>query len=92
MMTDGLYTIVCDFEGGTSVSQVHATDEREAVAQWAATLEAQRHLGDASDEMARIAAECGEPPIRVDGLSDVWCWTASVGTSLALLNIIRSAE
>ena len=70
-MTTGLYTIVCDFEGGTFVSQVNAVDQRDAIAQWAKVLEAERPMGDASEKIALTAVQCEEHPVSVDGLTRV---------------------
>ena len=91
-MSKDLFTIVCDFEGGTFVTQVSAADQSDAVHRWAIMLEAEQSMGEPSTELARLAIERADPPVAVDGLTGVWCWTASIGASLALANIIRSAD
>jgi hypothetical protein len=87
-----LYTIVCDYAGGTFVSQVQATDEHDALAQLAAVLSNERTLGDASDRVAKAALAGDSELVPLEGLIGVWCWTATVDDALALFNIIRSAE
>ncbi|WP_067677856.1 hypothetical protein [Tsuneonella dongtanensis] len=70
----GLYSIVCDYAGGTFVSQVQATDENDAVAKWAEALPSERPLGNASEQIAK-AALADRELVPLDGLIGVWCWT-----------------
>jgi hypothetical protein len=88
----GLYTIVCDYAGGTFVSQVQATDEHDALTQLATVLPSERTLGDASERVAKAALAGDSELVPIEGLTGVWCWTATVDDALALINIIRSAE
>ena len=88
----GLYTIVCDYAGGTFVSQVPASDEHDAVAQWAALLKDKRTLGERSAQLAKQALVRDDGLVALDGLTGAWCWSATIEGALALVNIIRSAE
>ena len=54
-MTARLYTIVCDYAGGTFVSQVQAEDQQDALARWAASLKDKRAMGDTSEHIATAA-------------------------------------
>ena len=89
-MPQPLFTIVCDFDGGTYVSQVRASDEAHALMEWAALLRLEQSIGRASEPIARSIASDGDRPVPLDGLSGVWCWTASVDRKLVLATVIRS--
>lgn len=89
-MAEYLFTLVCDFDGGTYVSQVRASNERYAVSEWAALLRREQPIGDASLRIANEVIERSEAPQALDGLKGVWCWSAIVDDKLVLTNIVRS--
>jgi len=86
------FTVVCEFRGGTYVSQHFAEDERQAAQQWAEYLKRDRPISRASTYLAKtVAADLPErPPVPLDGLSSVWCLSALCGGDLMLANIIHS--
>ena len=91
-MGDRRFTIVCEFRGGTYVSQLAADDERDAARRWAEYLKRERPIPRVSSYLAKSVAEelVGYPPVPFDGLSGVWCVTGNCGGNLMLANIIES--
>ena len=91
-MSERLFTIVCDFRGGTYVSQVDASDVRDAVRAWTDILAKERPIARASSYLAKsIAANRNEfPPVALDGLTGVWCITGKCGGDFMLANIIET--
>lgn len=85
-----LFTIVCDYAEGVYVSQVHARDAEHALLEWAALLQHEQAVEDAS-EIARSIIDDDEGLTQLTGLDGVWCWTGTVGGKLVLANIILSA-
>jgi hypothetical protein len=89
-MIKQLFTVLCEFRGGTYVSQVRALDEQHAFMAWADALRRDRPMGDEVDKIARKVIEETEPLNALNGLSGVWCWTANVEGDFLLTNIVRS--
>lgn len=89
-MTEQLFTVLCEFRGGTYVAQVRARDEQGAFMAWASVLRRDRPMGDEADQIAAEVIEETEPLNVLTGLSGVWCWTANVEGHLLLTNIVRS--
>lgn len=89
------YTLVCEFNGGTYVSQFQAIDELHAVTVWASEFSKQQPALDQSCDVAdAIGAKIsdGDTPVRLEGLTNAWCATAVVGDELALLNIVKTSR
>ena len=86
------YTIVCEFRGGTYVSQVTGDDVNEAVRLWADYLAHEKPIPQASTYLARsVAANLDDtPPASLNGLSGVWCITGSCGGDFMLAHIIEN--
>ena len=86
------YTIVCEFRGGTYVSQVQAGNEVDALRRWAERIEIEAPIAHSS---ARIAANTlrdlnNSEVSALDGLVGAWCFSTMVGGSVVLLNLVRS--
>ena len=87
-VTTYLFTVVCDFNGGTYVQQVSAKDEHHALAAWADAIRRDRPMGSVAELIAdKVSIDC--QPTALDGLSGVWCWTSTVNGQLTLANIVR---
>ena len=86
------YTIVCEFRGGTYVSQVAGNDVQEAVRSWADYLAREKPIPQSSTYLAKsVAASLDHtPPVTLDGLSGVWCIFGNCGGDLMLANIVES--
>ncbi len=92
-MSDRFFTFVCDFRGGTYISQVRATDERDAVRAWTEMLVRERPIKRVSVYIAKSVATWlpNVPPVPLEGLSGAWCFTGSCGGNFVLVNIIETA-
>ena len=90
-MPQSLFTLVCEFVGGTYISQFQAADERQAIRDWASYLMVEQPMGAASTGIAACAQGDAEPPVAVTGLTGVWCWSELVEDDPVLVNIVRSA-
>jgi hypothetical protein len=77
-MTGHLFTVICDFAGGTYVSQVRTADERQALSAWAEGLRKDRPTGDEADDIATETSEDADALVPLDRLTGVWCWTGTV--------------
>jgi len=92
-MSSDLFTFICEYQGGTYVSQVLAIDHEKALAEWAALLRKEQPIEGASDHIAQAACdELNSQVVPLTGLTGVWCWSATVMDELALVNIVRSAQ
>jgi len=91
-MGQQFFTIVCDYRGGTYVSQVEAADHEQALTLWGALLSRQQPIGGASHLIARAVDKPSKEIVPINGLVGVWCWAETVDNVLALVNIIRSAR
>jgi hypothetical protein len=87
------FTIVCDFRGGTYVSQVRAVDEVCAVREWAHYLRSEKPILRVSGHLAKqVEADLDDfPPVALQGLNGVWCIGAICGRSYMSANIVESA-
>lgn len=92
-MASDLFTFICEYEGGTYVSQVLAIDHEKALVEWATLLRKEQRIEGASDHIAQAACdELYSHIVPLTGLTGVWCWSATVMDDLALVNIVRSAQ
>ena len=87
-----LFTIVCEYNGGTYISQVQAADHEKAILEWAALLRREQPIESVSDQIAGAVDDTPTDTVPITGLEGVWCWTGTVAHALALTNIIRSAQ
>jgi len=92
LMELGLFTILCEFKGGTFISQVRAIDAPQAVIAWANLLTREHPIEDASDRIAQAATEAPDDPVPLTRLTGIWCWTATVDGDLVIANIVQSAQ
>ncbi len=94
-MTPILYTFFCEYDGGTYLSQAHASDQHSALMNWAGRFAPEQIPRDVSAEIARSAFEvldANEEDITpIHGLVGVWCWTTLVDDELAHLTIVQSS-
>jgi hypothetical protein len=88
------YTIVCEFRGGTYVSQVFADDVLGAVEAWTGYLASERPIPRVSTHLAKaVGASIGDnPPIALEGLTGVWCFCSTCGGDLMLANVVETAD
>lgn len=91
-MLTRLFTIVCDFRGGTYVSQVRAPDEQGAVKAWAELLRTERPIKRYSTYLAKniVNLEAGTEPIALEGFEGVWRIAAVCGDHLMMAEIVET--
>jgi len=94
-MREHLYTVICEFRGGTYCSQVEASDEVDAVRLWAEKLQLDMPMARSSRFLAKAALRDLETfdhkPVPLDGLQGVWCFSTGVATDLALCNLVLTS-
>lgn len=94
-MTSALYTLLCEYGGGSYLSQTYASDQHSALVNWAQGFAPEGISSDVSSEIVKSAFEVRdgneEDITPVDGLVGVWCWTTVVANELALLTIVQSS-
>ena len=94
-MSQQFYTVVCEFRGGTYVSQLFAPNEVEAVRLWAEQIAKEKPVPRVSAHLAKNALldlTLGDLPTPLDGLTGVWCFMPRVGKDSALCNLVLTAE
>jgi len=94
-MASILYTFICEYDGGTYLSQALASNQHSALMNWARDFSVEEIPRDISLEIARSALEvldANEFDITpINGLVGVWCWTTVVADELAHLTIVQSS-
>lgn len=77
------FTLVLEFRGGTYIRQVRARSPRAAL----------KTLSSGSDRGHRVfKALLDEKTVAIEGISNVWCSSASFQGRLALVNIVKTAD
>jgi len=105
MPARALFTVVMEFEGTTSISQVNARHPNDALMLWAAGLAASNAYGLSRSSARRlqsaiiedanraVSANIGDDPVKIDGVKNVWCKSVAVEPKgLALFNIVKTAR
>jgi hypothetical protein len=90
-----LYTVLLELSGTTSVSQVRAASTQMALSQWTGKLRESDAYGLSRDTARQLYnaisyLEGIHVPVPLDGLDNVWCVSALVGSELALINIVET--
>ncbi|MEO5859972.1 MAG: hypothetical protein ABIR33_13610 [Pyrinomonadaceae bacterium] len=85
-----LYTVVLDFHGGTYISQIHASSEISALNIWKSDIRKNLlELSHEDVENLNLSLE-NEEVVPLSNVVNVWCSTATVNESLALINIVKT--
>ena len=86
-----LFTFIMDFQGGTYISQVNASSPESACVKWAENLETSEIQGLGSKGKNFLIEEMKkEPPVALNGVSNVWCSWASIYGKSALINLVQT--
>ena len=89
-----LFTVVMNFEGTTSVTQVKASSPAVALEQWLRSLNNEGAYGLTTGQRVRLLdsfdSEVDGPPVPLDGLINAWCATLGPRGALAILNFVRT--
>jgi len=91
MKSEGLYTVVLDYAGGTYIAQVQAASPAAALPKWVSKI---KHgelaaWGIGRQDLAEIARS--EKIVPIDGCRNVWCVSGSVRRNLALINVVATS-
>jgi hypothetical protein len=92
-----LYTIIAEYKGGTYCCQVKAADEVQAMKHWAEHCATDPELVAAftplgiQQELQQTDWEKEERPAPLRGLENVWCASITLGRSLCLITVVRTA-
>jgi hypothetical protein len=86
-----LFTVVLEFDGGTYVSQFHATSAKNAAVKHAARLIGNKGMSTLANRRRLADRLSVDQPVAIEGVRSVWCCSASVGKKFALVNIVATA-
>ena len=92
-MPSNRYTIICEFRGGTYISQIEAEDELDALDQWCAIIQTDKPIPRSSAHVAKAVRrdiKDRERAAPLDGLVGVWCFSSLMGGDLVLINIVHT--
>ncbi|GGA52901.1 hypothetical protein [Sphingomonas psychrolutea] len=96
MDEDALFTAICDFRGGTYISQIAAKDIERAVRAWADRIEQSKDIPDASTEIANDARfhldQLDIQPTAISGFANVWCISGLADGDQVLVNFVQTAR
>ncbi len=92
-----LYTFFMEFRGGTYISQVEATSERQAVKRWADQLnpqEVQDFDEQSKEQLIMDIPEMIEEEMvaSVDSLENVWSFTYQFPKGFAFINFVKTMD
>jgi hypothetical protein len=86
-----LFTVLMEFEGTTSASQVKASSADDALRLWALRLSESGCYGLSGPAARQLQIALATDGMEgIDGLANVWCTTATVGERLAILHIVKT--
>ena len=87
-----LFTFVLDYRGGTYVSQATCRTIGEIVSVLDGAIDWKALPNDVSESAKqRFLEEVAEiPPSPIDGLRNVWCISARLGKSMAILHVVET--
>jgi len=86
-----LFTAILEFDGGTYISQFHASSPKNAAMKHSVHLVGIKGMSTLAIRKRLADRLSSEAPIAIAGIGRVWCCSASVGKRLALLNIVATA-
>ena len=86
-----IYTLILEYDGATYMTQVEATSESEALAEWTDELDVCAIDGFPLDEAEAVILNLKEQnPSPVSNLINVWNINFAVGHNLAILHLIKT--
>jgi len=90
-----LYTFIMSFRAGTYISQVNASNEKQAVEAWAKELNTKeiQYLGNKTKQsfINELPDELKEfPPLPIDETKNVWIFDCRFKTGFATIHIIKT--
>jgi hypothetical protein len=82
-----IYTLICEYLGGTYIAQVRSNSPGEAVSSWLGAHSARQYIPHAARSAVK-ASLADNSPVPVDDCSNVWCLSASTKQGLILINLV----
>lgn len=84
------YTFICEFQGGTYISQYTAQLLTDALIMWANNLDHKSFTEKNIIKIINKIKESDNEMISIDGIDNVWCNSYIINRSLLLLNIVET--
>jgi hypothetical protein len=90
----GLFTFVLDYRGGTYVSQATCRTLEDLASVLDRAIDWKVLASNVSERAKqRFLEDVAEiPPSPIDGLRNVWCISARLGKSMAILHVVETKE
>ena len=82
-----LFTVICEYDGGTYIVQLRAASPHLAVLSW---LDAGVPEALSKEKALNILKD--DAPVAVEGCQNVWCCTDTASKGLVLINVVRTAS
>lgn len=91
-----LYSFIMEYDDGSYISQVEATNEREAMISWLENLDISTIDNFSLNDKIRLIEEnfIEENPILISGCKNIWCFGLRIkkNKALALVNMIKTLK
>ncbi|MEA9412263.1 hypothetical protein [Flavobacterium sp. PL02] len=91
-----LYSFIMEYDGGTYITQVYATNEHEAMRVWLNTLDVKPIDSFTEKDKKRLIMEdfVDENPILISGCKNIWNIGLRIRKNkmLAMINIVKTIE
>ena len=84
------FTFIAEYKGGTYISQYEALNLEEALLLWADNLDLQYFTEKVKTRIRHVVRDKEFPPIALDSIENVWCFSCTINRSLLLLTIVRT--
>lgn len=85
------YTFICEFQGGTYISQYLADSLSNALLYWSHNLNSKFFTKSKRDKINKEISNEIYKPVLINGVENVWSTSITIGRSLLLLNIVKTA-
>jgi hypothetical protein len=90
---NALYTILCNYRGGTYIGQARAAKPAMALQRWVTSAIGKGVIPIPADKRSAVGeALVRESLVHVRDCANVWCTTALCSSDLILVNIVRTHE
>src|SRR5579864_895530 len=86
-----LYTLICEYAGGTYIAQLNASSPKNAILSWLDTRASRRYIP--KEVRLRMKDGLGDaPPVPISGCRNVWCCSACSKRGIVLINLVRTSS
>lgn len=84
------YTFLCEFQGGTYISQYNGESIADVLHMWIDNLDSNIFSKKIRDKIEKEFTNDIHIPVLLEGLENVWCSSITINHSLLLLNIVET--